>query len=239
MFRKDKSIMYEDTQEIAYKVLRMYSDGQLPIDPFKIISKIKNVKIFSYHDYAQSIKGKEEFKDFTIGEIISTIPSKEGFSCCYGRDYVIFYNEKMPIARIKWTLFHEMGHHFLEHLKEDYCQKRFFNNEKQYEDVLEKEANNFARHCSSPLPIAYHLYLKTFNINKELPELFKYYFDMSEDTSKICSKHFDKHLIHYITDKHKFLVEFFKKSIGITARNLHLRMYINQLNDFLEILKHL
>ena len=239
MLRKDKSIMYEDTQEIAYKVLRLYSDGQLPIDPFKIISKIKNVKIFSYCDCAQSTKGKEEFKDFAIGEMMGVMPSKEGFSCYDGRNYVIFYNEKMPIVRIKWTLFHELGHYFLGHLKEDYCQKRFFNNEKQYDEVLEKEANNFARHCSSPLPIAYHLYLKTFNINKELPELFKYYFDMSEDTSKICSKHFNKYLIHYITDKHKFLVEFFKKSIGITARNIHLRMYIKQLNDFLEVLKYL
>ena len=48
MIRTNSHIQYNYAQKKAYEVLLKYSDGVLPIDPFKIVKKINNIELKTY-----------------------------------------------------------------------------------------------------------------------------------------------------------------------------------------------
>ena len=226
MIRRNSRIQYNYAQKKAYEVLLKYSDGILPIDPFKIVKKIKNIELKTYTEFAKELQKKQP--NISIEEIKSQFESDKGFLKKKGKKkYILCYNEQDPIYMIRWTIFHELGHYFLEHLKEEYTY--IFCDGKKYDEIKEKEANCFARHCSSPLPIALQLYLKTAEIDLSLVELFKYYFDMSKEVSEYCSNHFYNHWRYYVANEKNELVKLFKISVETTAKNL----YIKKINELL------
>ncbi|HEL0212331.1 TPA: ImmA/IrrE family metallo-endopeptidase [Streptococcus equi subsp. zooepidemicus] len=72
-------------------------------------------------------------------------------------EYAIAYNDTKPEYVIRFSLAHELGHYALMHLEDfDETILRYRGNglvEKKYQ-VLEKEANCFARNLVSPAPVA-------------------------------------------------------------------------------------
>lgn len=235
MQRVDDKIRYYTAQTKANDVLLKYSEGELPINSFKIVSKIKNITLLTFSEFAKKLQNGR--KDISIEEIKKTFESERGFLKKKGSKYILAYNENDPIPMIRWTIFHELGHYFLGHLEENESQKYLFCNGKHYKFIQEREANCFARHCCSPGAIAAKLYFKTGSTGMSLKQLFKYYFDMSEEASKYCSNHFSKYSKYYIVNDENDLIKLFKKSINITARNLNMKIYIEKLNDFIEDLK--
>lgn len=233
--RIDNKVLYDKSQAQAYEVLINYSDGALPVDPFKIIKKLDNVQIYSYKECMEKLKKIDSYEGMTEKQMLDALPSNEGFTTLIGDTYNIFFNEKKPPARIRWTIFHELGHFFLKHFDECECVKNFFTDPQEYEDTLEKEANCFARHCSSPLPIALYL---CFHKRKPLSiELFKSCFDMSDETSKICLKHLKKFTEYYSCNKHEKLIGHFKEKIRESDKHLHAKLCVNRWNNFIELIK--
>lgn len=198
-------------QEEAYKVLLKYSDGKLPIDPFKIIKKIKNIKLMTYTEFA--IKLQEKDPSLSIKEIRESFKSDRGFLTKKGnKKYILAYNDEDPLFVIWWTLFHELGHYFLKHLVKK--NKTLYYNEVQKKSPIEKEADCFARHCSSPFPIIKIVAEETnFTNDEDLSFLFYYMYQMGNKVIKRCTEHFRKYSHYYGKEKYEGLVTKFTKSI--------------------------
>lgn len=209
MYRSNSCTQYYFAQEIAYKVLLKYSDGILPIDPFRIVKKIKNIKLMTYTELATELQKKNP--SLTIEEIINSFESERGFLKKKGKKkYILAYNEKDPKSVYTWTIFHELGHYFLEHLLEDGDVIGL--NSQYIKNNMEKEANCFARHCSSPLPVIKEV-IKITGFTDDIPFLFYFMFRMGDGAVKLCSEHFNKYSKYYNSEKYTELLNKFENSI--------------------------
>ena len=156
----------------------------------------------------------------SIEEIRCQFESDRGFLKKKGKKkYILCYNEEDSIYIIRWTIFHELGHYFLEHLKEEYSY--IFCDGERYNEIKEKEANCFARHCSSPLPLALYMYIEINNNNLKLLDLFRYFFNMSKEVSEYCSNHFNSNWKYYLVKDNGNLITLFKESIDEKINNVY------------------
>lgn len=208
MNRINDNTQYYLAQEKAYEVLLKYTNGTLPICPFAIIKKIPNIKLVTYTDFARDLQKK--YPKLTIEEIIDTFESKHGFLKKKGKKkYVLAYNEKDKIPIHIWTLFHELGHYFLGHLLEK--EDSLGLSPKKTKNIFEKEANCFARHCSSPVPLMKKVMdITGFDDTKHLHYLM---FKMGDKVIEYSSQHFEKFSHCYDVEKYRQLINKFGKEI--------------------------
>lgn len=211
MERRNSNIQYNYAQNKAYEVLLKYSDGNLPICPFKIIKKIKNIKLKTYTEFAKELQ--IDRPELSIEEIKCEFESERGFLKKKGKKkYILCYNELDPPWVIRWTLFHELGHYFLGHLLEN--NSYLFCNvctEEYYKEILEKEANCFARHCSSPLPV--------LSAISEITNFYDYkylassLFSMGDKATDFILNHYDKYKKYYDISNYRRLIKIFENKI--------------------------
>ena len=76
MIRTNSHIQYNYAQKKAYEVLLKYSDGILPIDPFKIVKKINNIELKTYTEFAKELQKKQP--NMSIEEIKCQFESDRG-----------------------------------------------------------------------------------------------------------------------------------------------------------------
>ncbi len=121
--------------DIEHKALALYIECSItstPIDPFKIIQQkgwiIKSVEGLSC----------------VLGEC-GADESSDGYSCYdpERRTYIIAYDPGKPIARIRFTLMHEIGHIDMGHFQES--------------DLAKKIADAYASYVLAPSPLIYAL----------------------------------------------------------------------------------
>lgn len=130
---------YEHVYRMAAKFIVTQNITQLPADPFKIIGTNK-WGIVTYKQLAQRA-------GVTVLDIIEVLQSPDGSTSFNQNNYCIAYNTLQRVfPRIKFTLFHEIGHIFLKHFKE-YDIKRLT---KQQYETLEDEADFFASNVMAP-----------------------------------------------------------------------------------------
>jgi Zn-dependent peptidase ImmA (M78 family)/RNA polymerase subunit RPABC4/transcription elongation factor Spt4 len=126
-----------------------------PVDPFQII---KNNKwgLLTYSEIADE-------QGTWIEDIIAAFQSEDGYTIFDGTNYTIAYNDTIQNqGRIKFTLMHEIGHIYMDHLV-DFDETVLMRSEltdKKYR-VLENEANAFARNTLAPVMVVKALNLKT------------------------------------------------------------------------------
>lgn len=208
MERTNSNIQFYRAQEKAYEVLVKYSDGTLPINPFDIVKKIKNIKLMTYTELA--IELQKKYSSLSIKEIIDNFESERGFLKKKGKKkYILAYNEKDPPFVYIWTIFHELGHYFLEHLLEDGELLGFDSNE--LKNIKEREADCFARHCSSPFPVIKEVVDTTKFY--DIPFLFSIMFNMGGGVIRRCSEHYYSYSYCYNSRKYQNLINKFNKSI--------------------------
>lgn len=126
-----------------------------PIDPFKVIEN-NQWGLITYTELMQK-------HNCTLEDVIASFGSKDGFTIFDGEGYTISYNDTIRTpGRIRFTLLHEIGHIYLNHLLdfEKTMLTRNGLNKRQYE-VLEREANAFARNVLAPAAIVKYLKLRT------------------------------------------------------------------------------
>lgn len=127
---------------------------EFPIDPLEFIQKNK-WGLITYTELAR-------MHGVTIPQVINAFQSEDGYTIADEVGYTIAYNDTISNkARIRFTLMHEIGHIYLEHLKEfdETILRRSTLTEPQYR-VLEQEVNCFARNVLAPAPIIKKLGLK-------------------------------------------------------------------------------
>ena len=106
-----KYARYEYCVYKAYDFLNRFSISNYPINAFNIIKHMK-WGLVRYSDLAI------EFC-CSIDDIINTLGSEDGFTIYDDYNYTIAYNDlKKPKKRIAFTLFHEIGHIYLNHLND-------------------------------------------------------------------------------------------------------------------------
>ncbi|PRS09605.1 hypothetical protein C6W22_01855 [Bacillus atrophaeus] len=138
--------------------------SDFPIDPFQIIKRNK-WGLISYSELA-------EIHEMSIPEIIEAFQSKDGYTIYDGINHTIAYNDTIMIPeRIRFTLMHEIGHIYMNHLVEleETILRRSKMTESKYR-VLENEVNSFARNVLAPAVLVKHLDIKT---EAELISYFK------------------------------------------------------------------
>jgi hypothetical protein len=132
----------------ALAVLEDAGISCFPVNLYKIEQQYKNLlTLRSYKSFMAN-------KGISREDCFNYFGSEDGAAVSIGNKYIIFYNEQRSKRRIRFTIAHEMGHVFLDH-HDKYKKtilKRDGVGEKLY-DLLEKEANCFARNLLCP---AYH-----------------------------------------------------------------------------------
>ena len=127
-------------EEIKAQVVEMFDEcgvNTYPIDPFYIAEQL----CYILRPYSQL-----EFSELLEAWDIS----QDGFSRVeffpdLGNRYVIYYNDQESSeGRIRWTLFHEIGHCYLGHHD---------NPDDSLHDIEEQEANLFAKNAIAPPPL--------------------------------------------------------------------------------------
>ena len=133
----------ERYEEIDKEVIRMFSRikvNSFPIDCFDVCNQL-GIKVYTYGEVKDT--EKEAFLEI----------SKDGCSCLIELsegvfEYWIFYNEEMRKERIKFTIFHELGHIILGHTEES--------------DLAESEANHFAAYALAPPPLVHQAKIEDY-----------------------------------------------------------------------------
>lgn len=138
-------------EEIKKSVVKLYSElcvHCIPVDCFEICEKL-HIRLVPYS--SEPTEKRKVFKFF----------SKDGFSYLTMDDeWVIYYDDTMPNARIRFTIMHEIGHIVLDHT--------------EHSDLAESEANFFAQYALAAPPLIHCIkpedYMdiaREFNISKE------------------------------------------------------------------------
>ncbi len=141
---------YKIARNKAWETLIKCNITSLPIN-LATIARLNNITILKYSDSKQNLTG-------------------DGFSLNVNNVNVIYYNDKKPKTRIRFTLAHELGHCLLGHLKFGKTYNR--NSEIDFKgmDVYEMQANVFARDLLMPAIVLHNLNIKS-----------------SEDIARICN----------------------------------------------------
>ncbi len=167
---------YSYATNAAYRVLTEIGDFSLATDVFAIAEALPKCKIVTYSQ-AKHLTG--------ITEAALLRASDYGFTIINRRtdERVILYNEKLPLACIRFTVAHEIGHAVLCHSEAE-------------ESWEEKEANCFARNLLCPIPVVCGLgltssddYVSVFNVSATAAEIA--YRNRTLDSYHITKGNFD------------------------------------------------
>lgn len=162
-----KSPRYAMVQRVVTRVLLRYADNQIPVSLSYITDTFNNIELRSYGWYQKSMGVERKY-------IVDKLTKSEDggllkLSDDTGKEeYFILYDESKKVGRKRFTIAHELGHYFLKHhqLIEGEIIARGEITDKEY-DVLEKEANYFARLLLVPLPLLPYISINWGTINND------------------------------------------------------------------------
>lgn len=144
-----KYARYNYCSQKACEFLEQYKIKTFPINPFEIIQTEK----YGLMKYSELMT---EF-NCSLDRVCTCLRSSDGKAILEGQYYSIAYNDFKSSTRIRFTLMHELGHIYLNHLV-DFEKTEMLRDGKttsglsiQEYKVLENEANAFARNVLSPV----------------------------------------------------------------------------------------
>ena len=134
---------YERSTQLALIFILTEQIDHFPVDPFCFFRKY-HIKLKKYSTIAE----KTHLEN--VAEVIRETGSNDGFTVCRQKSISVSYNDVTPYPRrILFTLLHEIGHIVLGHLF-DFENVQYYRGGTDGIDVLEKEADNFARNVIVP-----------------------------------------------------------------------------------------
>lgn len=157
----------------AHCTFASYTNHTFPLNLLDIISKIGNIEVSTYLEFALEIGQTVDYVANKIGR------TTDAFTMNRGNEFIIVYNPDLSVnipERIRFTLAHEIGHIVMEHFKDgDMILRRGGLSEEKYK-ILEIEAETFAQELLAP----------TYLIKKNwTPTYISDTFDVSPAVSKI------------------------------------------------------
>lgn len=159
---------YSRVYKTVIEVVQKYKLCTIPIDLNSIIAQSPNLELCSYSQFSKNKCSIQETINFFGSELGAYARSRDGSKC------VIYYNDtKNNIGLDRFTIAHELGHHFLGHSKYMLDGKVLLRGLPNSEyDAIEKEANCFARNLLSPIYIVYSLKIIFDDIEK-IKDIFR------------------------------------------------------------------
>ncbi|QIL50070.1 ImmA/IrrE family metallo-endopeptidase [Weissella coleopterorum] len=145
---RDKKIDWDKINKAVAQSYVNLDPNTIPFNLFKEIDKIPNFAISSYQDISSILNiDIDTFKDrFHTSSNDAFIRKYHDTST--GKDlYTLFYNDNpsyLTIGRIRFSIAHELGHFYLNHLKDQQTQLDRGGIDKTTYKELEIEANHFA-----------------------------------------------------------------------------------------------
>ncbi len=126
---------YESIEETANDLIEDLGLKQFPVNCFEA-AFLLGIEIKKYSEIP------EKDRHFVVSRF------EDGYSLKISGKYVIYYNDSMDRNRVKFTIWHEIGHIQRGHLEEDCVES---------EAKLEEEANHFAAYVMAPLAFIHNL----------------------------------------------------------------------------------
>lgn len=144
---------YKFAAQKAIEVLEDSDITQAPIVLERILDRYSEIALVPYSKFMKQ-------QEMTLDEAIEFFASDLG-ACIYEpstNHFIIYYNDAKSVEWIRFTVAHELGHIFLEHLQK--AGSSIINAvsipDEDYKNY-EKEANVFARNLLSPAPLAQYI----------------------------------------------------------------------------------
>lgn len=139
-----KYARYDYCNKKACEFLEEYNINTFPVNVIDIIKK----NCWGLTKYSEIMKELHCDRE----TVIRCLQSKDGFTLLDNDNYSIAYNDDEVLGnRIRFTLMHEIGHIYLNHLKDFEATKLLRNSLTNAENrILENEANSFARNVLAP-----------------------------------------------------------------------------------------
>lgn len=135
---------YRKIMKAVYDFFIKEGIKNFPIDPFKII-KMNKWGLITYSELGEK-------HGMSVEMIIKAFQSEDGYIIRDNDNYTISYNDTITNpGRIRFTLMHEIGHIYLNHLvdfKETMLRRSKLTRSKY--EILEREAHAFARNTLAP-----------------------------------------------------------------------------------------
>lgn len=155
---------YKDARDKSWDTLIKCQIYTLPVN-LMAIARHYNIKVIRYSK-------SEYIKALNISE-------SDGFSLLRGQP-IIYYNDRKPYNRVRFTIAHELGHCLLGHLSEFKVTNRQNNETDTYTDPKEIQANVFARDLLMPATVLHSLNVQS-----------------AEDIARLCSVSLQSAQIRY------------------------------------------
>lgn len=150
MTKIPKQPRYVRSTTFALDALYIRNVDSFPINVQKVCMDF-GIKLKKYSTLAKK-------NNVTVDQIGEAYKTKLGYIFRNDKGkYFIAYNDTLPEGLIRFTLAHELGHFFLNHLEDFEETELMYNSLVPYSEeheCLEKEANCFARNFLSPSDIA-------------------------------------------------------------------------------------
>ena len=158
---------YTNAFNAAYEAVYNYSPRELPIDLERLVSKLKVMKLCSYSRMSGSRK-------ISFSETLEYLGSGLGTLARRGNKYIIYYNDRKRSPYLdRFTIAHELGHFFLNHLEEGEMLNGSL--DATQHDIFEKEANCFARNLLSPVLLVDSILDNTEPTKENIDTLSRYF----------------------------------------------------------------
>ena len=149
-----KYARYDYSVKCSCEFLEYFNVSRFPVDPFEIIKSNK----WGLITYSEMVEAEK----CTIKDVIESLKSFDGFTIYDEINYTIAYNDTQPKKRILFTLFHEIGHIYLNHMIDfEHTQLYRGSLTKSENKILENEAHTFARNALAPSTFVNQLKDKT------------------------------------------------------------------------------
>lgn len=157
---------YQICQKLATNVLKDYSNGTFPINLDYLVSELPDLRLMTYSNWCENIRITDEFYDCDLDELTKLTGTKESLIFKNGFDNIILFNNSKAYTAVRWNIAHELGHYFLNHQSVNYD---------EYSEIQEKEANNFARHLLTPMPIIMKIVMMSKESDITIPNLARFF----------------------------------------------------------------
>lgn len=139
---------YKKATQTALELSSEFNIQTYPVD-IKTIIKKKGIRLKKYSTLAK-------YKRCSVDKIGDILQTQHGILVRHSpNDYTLNYNDTLPDYVIRFTLAHELGHYCLQHLEDfELTEVKYKGLSETEYQLLEREANCFARNLLSPEPIA-------------------------------------------------------------------------------------
>ena len=165
----------KECDDVKISVVEMFEDCEvdsIPICPFTIAKK----QYIVCRPYSE-LSAEKQMWAFSISS--DAFSQVERDPLTNRNQYVIYYNDiDRDIARIRWSIFHELGHIARGHHD---------NHDDNLYDIEEAEANLFAKYAIAPPPLIHVLRIQSW---QEIVSVFH----TSEDAARNCYNYYLKWL---------------------------------------------